>query len=666
MIRTQHLCRGYVDSDSVGRFTRNPFSEDSEDRVYRSGDVGYYLSDGNVRLVGRADRQLKIRGFRVEADHVSHCLQEAANISQVAVVARPGADGQSILAAYCVSDDALDFDDIRLMLQRDLPEYAVPGQLGQIESLPLTPNGKLDESALPELQALESRAVEAPATPLESFVADVFSSLLKVEQVSRHDSFFALGGHSLLGAQLVARINQYQQCDLPLKALFEGPSPAQLARSIEALGSSGESSALPPLEPVEHLESCDISFAQERLWYLQQMLPGSGAFNLSGALRLGGQLDSAALASAFRVLVERQDALRTKIVNINGWPSQQLLDTEQVPLRIHDYRGSDEDLAEILRESSAKGFDFESDALMRADLYRLSDEEHVLQLVCHHIIADAWSMGVLVRELTESYNAIVESRDAVLPTLAVSYRDYTIWQRRYLKDDARESALSFWRDTLRGANMTLDLPADRPRPREFSHAGARHRFVIPATDIAPFKQLLQKSDATLFMGLMAVYQLMLSRYCGQDDLLVGTPVANRAHPELENLFGFFVNTLILRGTPAKASDFEQFLAQIRSRSIDAYAHQSLPFEVLVEDLQPKRDLSRNPVFQVMFVLQNMAMPSMDLKGLSVAPIDAERTTAQVDLTLFAWEQDGALTGVFEYATDLFDHATIVRMESHFR
>jgi amino acid adenylation domain-containing protein len=670
VIRTPFLARGYLGDQplTTRQFAINPFTRAEGDRVYRSGDLGRYLPNGEVEFAGRRDGQVKIRGFRIELGEVEAILRGHSGVGDAAAAVRETPSGDKRLIAYVVASGDSDARDLQEYLRTRLPAYAVPGTIATLEKIPLTPNGKVDRKALPDaVPGATSAEFEAPQTAHESSVAEIFRDILEVGKVGRLDNFFDLGGHSLLGARVIARVRSELGVELPLRKLFESPTVAQIGAELAQLSAAGEEERRPQLIAREHTGPVPISFAQERMWYLQQMMPDTGAFNLVGALDLSGELNTFALQKAFSTIVERHESLHTLIHNIDGAPFQKLADPGAFELNRVDLAGlADEaQLRDALTEEGARPFDLERGPLLRITLYTLGERHHVLQIVCHHIVSDAWSMGVFVRELGKLYHQYASGVSAELPELPVQYRDYSLWQRDWLVAEELERQLEYWRAELDGAPPNIELPADRPRPPEFSHRGARHTFRIPAALRDRVTALSRREGATLFMTLLSVFQVLLLRYSGQADVVVGTPVANRMHSSLENLIGFFVNTVVLRGNTAEAGNFHELLENVRNTSIGAFSHQELPFERLVEDLQPKRDLSRNPVFQIMFVLQNMELTSLSLEDLQIEPYPLERNTAQVDLTLFLLESGDGIDAIFEYATDLFDAQTIERMAGHY-
>ncbi|HQY72004.1 MAG TPA: condensation domain-containing protein, partial [Pseudomonadales bacterium] len=562
---------------------------------------------------------------------------------------------------------------LRQYLAGMLPEYMMPSAFVVLNELPLTPNGKIDRKALPAPgRTRVGVAVDyvAPRSETERQIAEIWQQVLRLERVGVHDDFFELGGHSLLATQVVSRVRQALGAELPLRVLFAAPTVSALGERLAALLAGPQSAlAAPPLVASDEAGPAKLSFAQQRLWILDQMAPGGSAYVMTGALELDGALDAGVLERALEALVARHEALRTVFVSEQDEPLQVVSKPQPWALPVTDLSGETdarERLKERLREEAGRGFDLASGPLFRAQLYRLAPGTHVLLLAMHHIIYDGWSLGILYRELGAIYGAFACGEAPALPVLRVQYRDFARWQRSWLQGEVLESQLSYWRERLTGAPMVLALPADRARPPVESHRGAFHEFTLPRELVDRLQELSQREGATLFMSLLSGFALLLARYSGQRDLLIGTPVANRNHAEVEPLVGFFVNTLVLRADLSGEPSARAFLGRMREACMDAYAHQDLPFERLVEELHPARDLSRNAVFQVMFALQNAPMGALELLGLKLKPVEMGVGAAQFDLSLFAWETPDGLAARFSYASDLFDGSTIARMAAHWR
>ncbi|MEO7385789.1 MAG: amino acid adenylation domain-containing protein, partial [Gammaproteobacteria bacterium] len=657
------LARGYRNRPELTaqRFVTDPFRPG--ERLYRTGDLVRYLPDGCLAFVGRNDQQVKIRGQRIEPGEIEAALNRCPGVRHSAVVAREDQPGRKYLAAYLVGD-APDPVAVLARIRQQLPEPWVPTSVTLLAALPLLPNGKLDRNALPAPTAASPGESVMPRSALEALVADVWRDLLGLEQVGVHDDFFALGGHSLLAGQLAARLLAFTGVELPLRRLFECPTVAGLAEEIEGRRGEAPVSASQPLVARARAGPLPLSFAQQRLWYVEQLNPGTAAYNLVTVLRLQGALDRQALCQALDAVVARHESLRTRIAATDGEPRQVIEANSSMALVEHDLRISDVGLAEskareLAQEEADRPFDLARGPLVRALLIRVTDATHVLVINLHHIIADGWSVDVLERELSAIY-----SGGAPLPAPTVQYADYALWQRRQLAGPVLQQRLDWWRTELAGISP-LELPTDRPRPARQGYRGARVGIALGAATGAALRALAKQEGATLFMAGLATFQALLYRHSGSTDIAVGTPVAGRGHLELEGLVGLLANTLILRTDLGGSPSFRQLLGRVRNTALGAYTHQELPFEKLVLDLAPARDLSRNPLFQVCFALVQGPATRLALPGLDVTRVSLDTTVAKFDLTLTLVEHDGQLHAGFEYSTDLFNKETIERLAAQF-
>jgi amino acid adenylation domain-containing protein/non-ribosomal peptide synthase protein (TIGR01720 family) len=704
-VRSPHLARGYIDDGALTheRFLPNLFRERVDlsaspllpvgDRMYRTGDLGRYRPDGNVEFFGRADQQVKIRGFRVELGEIEAALAQHPQVREAAVVAHAGEDGEKQLVAYIVTtvdDRRMTIDDgsysepssiahrpssfvgdLRDFIKSRLPSYMVPAAFVALPSLPLTPNGKIDRRALlaDTTPALErAGGYVAPRTPNEEVVGAIWADILRLERVGVHDNFFAIGGHSLLATRLLARLGAAFHVELPVRVIFEAPTVAGLTGRIEQ-ALRDERGAAPPILPVGQVDHLPLSFAQQRLWFLDQLDPNSSTYNIAMAIRLAGTLDVAALECSFDTLLQRHTALRTVFVSKAGHPAQVIMPAAPMVLPLVELRRlpAAERMEEARRLAAAEArrpFDLARDPLLRAGLLRTAEEEHILLVTTHHIVFDG-SREVFFRELTTLYNAFVERMPVQLPELPVQYVDFAHWQRRWLAGEVMEAQLAYWRCALDGAPAALELPTDRPRPSMQTFHGARHTFALPPSLTRDLKALCRQEGVTLFMTMLAAFQILLKRYSNQDRISVGTPIAQRSQAAVEHLIGCFVNTLVLHTDLSSDPSFRTLLGRVREVALGAYAHQDTPFEMLVEALQPQRDPSRNPFYQVMFVLQHAA-GNVEFAGLTAASLTLDRKTARFDMLLSCWESADRLHGMVEYNTDLFDAATIARMFEHFQ
>ncbi|WP_338282824.1 amino acid adenylation domain-containing protein, partial [Corallococcus caeni] len=668
------LARGYLGQPGLTaeRFVPNPYGA-AGTRLYRTGDKARWGRDGTLEYLGRMDFQVKVRGFRIELGEVETALGEQPTVRDVVVVVREDAPGDKRLVAYVVAQPGHTVESaaLRSALKGRLPEYMVPSAFVVLEALPLNANGKVDRKALPkpEAGAERTRQYVAPRTKTEEVLTNIWAQVLGAKQVGVEDSFFELGGHSLLATQAVSRIRTAFNIDLPLRALFESPTVAELARKVE---SATQGDAVPKLVATARTGQEPLSFAQQRLWLLDQLQPGSASYNLPAAVRLTGTLDVEALRRTFTELVRRHEALRTTFQVRDGQPIQHIESSRElvltwVPIEAVDASQADAEVRRHIDREVRRPFDLSRDPLLRVTLLRLTASDHVLVLVMHHIVSDGWSMEVLVREVSALYSAFTQGRPSPLPELPVQYADYAAWQRGWLRDDVLEAQLAWWREQLTGASQALELPTDRPRPAVQTFRGD-HRSVVWSRGLgARLNALARQEGMTPFMVLLAAWQVLLARYSGQQDVSVGTPIAGRNRTELEGLIGFFVNTLVLRTHLEDRASFRQVLRQVKEMTLGAYAHQEVPFEKLVEELKPERDLSRTPLFQVMFTLTTAATSTREAppaEGLSLRSLETDGGTAKFDLTLSMTDDTSGLAASLEFNTDLFDATTAERMLKH--
>ena len=691
------VARGYLNRPhlTAERFVPNPFldggstagTDKAMQRLYRTGDMARYLPDGNVEFLGRLDQQLKIRGFRIEPGEIEAVLGSHAQVRQAVVAARQAPTGDQRLVAYIVPAQGREEptgSELRRYLLDRLADYMTPSAFVVVEALPLMPNGKVDRAALPEpdwsKREMEGEFV-APRTPTEEVLAQIWSQVLGLEagRVGIYDNFFELGGHSLLATQLVSRVRDAFDVDLPLRNVFESPTVITLAEQIEVMQRTAAGVQAPPIRPTPRDQDLPLSFAQQRLWFLDQLEPNSPFYNLPEAVRLRGPMDESLLERSLNEVVRRHESLRTTFRAVAGRPAQIIASPEacRIPLAVVDLTSlspaeRETEAARLAGEEMQTPFDLAAGPLLRAKLLRLSGNERIILLTMHHIVGDDWSSSVLVQELTILYNAFAQGLPSPLPELPIQYADFAAWQRQWVQGQVLQALIDYWKGELAGLPPLLDLPTDRPRPAVQTYNGDYFTFSLPADLSGRIKQLCRNEGVTPFMALLAAFQTLLYRYSGQRDIAVGTPIANRNRADIEGLIGFFVNTLVLRArfgdqdSEGAAPSFRQVLRQVRESALGAYAHQDLPFETIVDALQPERNLSHSPLFQTMFVLQNAPMQAQELPQVGVAPVEAHSGTSKFDLTLFMLEEGERLSGALEYNTDLFDRATMERMVSHFQ
>ncbi|RKG91961.1 non-ribosomal peptide synthetase [Corallococcus terminator] len=644
-------------------FVPHPFSSTPGARLYRTGDLVRQLHDGAFVFVGRRDHQVKVRGFRIELGEIEAVLRRHPSVKEALVLMREDAPGDKRLVSYVTFREALTASDLRAHVQELLPSHMVPSAFVLLDALPMTPNGKVDRRALPAPVSEEGPTEARPLTALEQTLTTIWCAVLHLSHVRVDANFFDLGGHSLLATQVVSRISQALGLPVPVRTLFEFPSIEALAKALET---HTKDTVLPgpAIRALHHEGPPPLSFAQERLWFLHQFHNDRVAYNMPLALRLEGALDVAALEHGLQALVDRHESLRTSFPG-DGVPAQRIAPRLSVSFRTVEAR-SGEEADTLLKQEAETPFDLAEGPLFRAILVREDARHHVLLLNLHHIVSDGWSLGVLYKELSSEYQARQAGRPSDLAPLPVQYADFAAWQRQWLQGDVLQRRLDYWKRELEDAPRLLELPTDHPRPSVQRFAGATHVFNLPRTVREPLEGLGRQEGATLFMTLLAGFQVLLSRYSGQQDLIVGTPIANRTHEELEGLIGFFVNTLPLRARMDGTPSFREVLRQVRDRALGAYAHQELPFEKLVEELHVERALDHGPLVQVMFTLQNTPGTPPRFPGLQVEALELQTHTSKFDLTLAVTETPEGLSSAFEYATALFEHRTIERMADHFR
>ncbi|QIS01618.1 amino acid adenylation domain-containing protein [Nocardia brasiliensis] len=697
------LARGYFGRADLtaDRFVANPFEPGV--RMYRTGDLVAWNSSGELEYRGRTDFQVKIRGFRIELGEIEAALLALPEVAQAAVVAKTDAKTGDRVVAYVVAAPppaappatsfavqaasfaaqaaeavgaapaAFDVAQVKSALSAELPSYMVPSAFVVLDALPLNVNGKLDRKALPEPE-FEARVFRAPSTPIEEIVASVFAEVLGVERVGADDDFFGLGGNSLLATQVAARIGAALDSRVPVRALFEAATVAGLAIKVEHL--AGER-ARTPLVAQQRPEHIPLSFAQQRMWFLNQFDTAAAVYNIPVAIRLSGDLNVEALQQAVTDLVARHEIMRTVYPETLDGPQQRILAPHEVLVDLAPAQIGEERVAHEVQRIVAAGFDVTMEVPFRARLFQLAGSEYVLVFVAHHISADGWSMGPLTRDLMLAYAARSGGEAPGWSPLPIQYADYALWQRAALgADDDPESVagaqLAYWTTELADLPDELNLPADRPRPAAQSFAGAKTHFVVDAEVHAALVELAKRHNATLFMVVHTALAVFLARLSGTEDVVVGTPIAGRGEAELDDLIGMFVNTLVLRTRVAPQLGFTELLAANRETDLRAFANADTPFERLVEVLDPERSAGRHPLFQVALSFENLAATSFELPGLSFAALDPAADTAKFDLLLTLREQrteagaEAGLAAEFTYARDLFDESTVADFGRRFR
>ncbi|MFF3753078.1 amino acid adenylation domain-containing protein [Streptomyces sp. NPDC002018] len=667
------LARGYAGRGDLtaDRFTPHPFPSTPGERWYRTGDLVRHRADGALEFVGRIDDQVKVRGVRIEPGEIEAALTAHPAVAAAVVTAHRPESGDTELVAYLVPAPGTalpDPEELRALLAARLPESMIPSVTVALDAIPLTPNGKVDRGRLPspESRTQPGGTVRtAPRTPAERTVAELMGEILGVERVGADDDFFALGGHSLLAIRLVLRLRRAFGVELTVGELFHARTVAELAARV---GSAGADAEEPGIRPVPRGGELALSFGQQRMWFLDQLDPGSDEYVVPVALRLRGPLDTGVFRRAVDATVARHEILRTRYVSRGGDPVQLIDPPGPVAFALHDLSGAPDagtTARELLDRASGLPFDLEREAPFRVTVIRTAPDDHLIGLTLHHIAFDAWSMGIYLKDLDAAYQALAAGLPAPSPDQPVQYADFAAWQREQQAAGEIAGQLAYWRDRLAGLSP-VELPADRLRSAVRDARGDTVIVDVPAGTGRGVSDLAGRHGATSFMVLLAAFQLLLGRYTGRTDVAVGTPVAGRTREETEDLVGFFTNNLVIRNDLSGNPVFTDFLDQVRTVSLEAMAHQDVPFEHLVDALRPDRDLSRNPLFQVMFELQHMEGVPATLGESVIEPVNTGPSVAKFDLTLTVKQRaDGRLHCWFEYATGLFERSTIERMAGHY-
>jgi natural product biosynthesis luciferase-like monooxygenase protein/amino acid adenylation domain-containing protein len=664
------VVRGYVNHPELTaeRFLPDPFSGEAGACIYKTGDLARYLPDGTIEFLGRIDQQVKMRGYRIELGEIEAVLCSHPAVRQCVVLAREDVPGDKRLVAYVVSSQELMADGLRSFLQKQLPAYLIPSQFLLLDAIPLTPNSKVDRKALPIPEQWHREGDEKPQgarTAIEELLVELWCKVLGRTQVGIHDNFFELGGHSLLVTQLLARVRAILGVELPVRTVFEAPTVADLAYRVEQVLRRGEDLKMPPLTAGERPQGLPLSFAQQRLWFLDQLQPESVAYLVPTALRMDGELNVKALKHSFQELVQRHESLRTTFVEQADQPIQIIHSAGHVCMPVIDLRGltgehREQEARRLANQERQCPCNLATGPLLRTYLLRLEPQEHILLLTLHHIITDGWSDEVLVYELTTLYQANLSGQPSPLAPLPLQYADYALWQREWLQGEVLEAQLAYWQTQLAGI-PPLELPTNHPRPPVQTYRGTCQVFQLSPILSEQLVALSRQQNVTLFMTLLAAFQVLLMRYTGQTDISVGTLVANRRQAEIESLIGFFINTLVMRTDLSGNPTFEQVLQRVREVCLGAYAHQDPPFEHVLETVAPPRDLSRSPLFQVMLVLQNVPHAQVNLAGVRVEPWDVGTIANKFDLTdlgLSITQTGQGLSCILEYNCNLFEPETI--------
>jgi amino acid adenylation domain-containing protein/non-ribosomal peptide synthase protein (TIGR01720 family) len=677
------LARGYLNREDLTAeiFIENPFFDEqdptSSKRLYRTSDLVRWLPEGELEYLGRLDQQVKIRGFRIELGEIESRLLSHELVNDLVVVANDTATQSKQLVAYVVlsvdhekqvQDKANFVDILRTYLGETLPEYMIPSIFMVLDALPLTPNGKVDKKALPQAEVSDQQdEYVAPQTETEQVLCRLWQDVLGLKEVGLNDDFFSLGGHSLLATRLISAINKQFSINISIKTLFTEPTIARLEKVVS---SSRGAMAYPPINLCDRNKPLPLSYAQKRLWMLDKIEGGSTHYHIPVALELYGELDEAVFEASFKQIIVRHESLRTVFRECEGEPIQVVMSADKFSVQQEDLTVLDDDLrsdvlTSRLQAEAVAPFDLSTDLMLRVHLIKRAELTYIALVTMHHIASDGWSSGVLIKEFSELYSAGVVGRQSELPELSVQYADYAHWQRNWLQGEVLDKQLGYWEKQLANLPVVHSLPLDKARPKEQTFAGDIYVTNVSQKIHQTLEQQCKAAGATLFMGLHAAFSVLLSRYSNETDIVVGCPIANREQEEVAELIGFFVNTLVLRSDLSGAPSFTDLLTQSKAMLLDAYAHQQVPFEQIVERLQPPRSLSHSPLFQVMLVLQNNEQSELTLPGLSLSPMINEEVTAKYDITLNVVEEAGGLSLQWDYNSSLFKDETIERMSKHF-
>lgn len=668
------VARGYLNKPVLTeeKFIKNPFNLEPNSRLYKSGDIARFLSNGSIEYLGRIDDQVKIRGYRIELGEVESVLVEHEYVKKAVVIARESINkGNNVLIAYLVSTDVKDLHSIIEHAKRKLPDYMIPVHFVFLEKMPIMINGKVDRKSLPEPKFEVEEKYVRPRNEIETILTHIWEEELGINKIGINDNFFNAGGHSLLATQIIFQIRELFEIELPLREFFKYPTIAGLANVIETAKIIKKEVPIQKIKTISANETFPLSFAQQRLWFLEGYMDSTAVYNVPGAIRIKGCLNIEILEKSLQALVDRHDSLRTVFFDIKGQPRQKVLQkvniqVEQTSLDYLPSHKRKNKLEEILVQEAQVSFNLSNPPLLRAKLIKVDHDDYTLAITIHHIISDGWSLGIVIKELSLLYKSQLTKKEILLPELPLSYIDFSQWQQDHLLyGDGAEKNLNYWKNQLGGVLPVLQLPIDYQRPNVQSFKGQTYGFKISNQLTQRLLELGEKESASLYMILLASYNVLLNRYTNQDDILVGSPVANRNRKGIENIVGMFVNTIVLRTDLKGSPTFLDLLRRVKKVSLEAFEHQDLPFEKIVEVLQPDRNPTYSPIFQTMFVLQNTPTATLDLPNLNVDLMNIESGKSKYDLTLTIEETKTGLKAYFEYCTSIFDELTIETMSKHF-
>ncbi len=676
------LARGYLNRAGLTaeRFVPNPFSEQPGARLYRTGDLVRYRADGNIEFVGRQDQQVKIRGFRIELGEIEAVLSQHSTVQQAMVTAREDAAQGKQLVAYVVGPTAEHTEvELRAYLQKQLPDYMIPAHFVLLEYLPLSPNGKIDRHALPapdKQRRTFSSSFVAPQTASEEKVCEIWCEILGLSEIGIHDNFFEIGGHSLALTQIAARLCNVFKVDIPLITLFDRPTIGEIAAYLDQITQQTVLFEIPEMKVCRDAEQTifPLSFSQERVWFMRELLPDNRAYNAQFTVRFRGRIDISILEKALSMLVDRHEIWRTTFSEVNNWPMQHIHPAWQVQIPITDFSHLPEKEREIEAEKHIKEafnyvFDTSQLPLLHFQLIKLADDDHILIQVEHHFIHDGWSFSVQQKEFKAIYTALCQNEPILLPE-AVQFADFVVWQREWFQGKVLETQLAYWQKQLANLPPMTEILTDYPRPLVQTLNGEAIRTTISADLASRLRAFSHQENATLFITMLAALKLLFVHYTGQEDIVVGSSVANRRLAEFERVIGMIVNNLVMRTDLSGDPTFREIIQLVRQTALEAYDYQDIPFERIVEAIQPARDLGRNPFFQVVFNFHDAPVPALNLPGVHGEIGYCQNGSAKFDLNiLIATEpgrrEDGPLLLVWEYNSDLFAHTTMQRMLTHY-
>ncbi len=661
------LARGYLNKENLTaeKFIPNSLTNTPGKRMYKTGDLVRLLEDGSIEYLTRIDNQVKIRGLRIELGEIESKLLEAKNIKNAVVRVKEITANDKIIVAYIVpvNKEECNISDFKMYLKERLPEYMIPNNFIVLDKIPTNANGKIDRKKLDsiKLRTNENKKILKNSTPSEDLLISLCQEVLNIDTIHPDDNFFDIGGHSLKAAQLVARVRSAFNIELPIKEVFETTTISELAYLIDRIKKQEDGFEIPPLVPRDKNEIPQLSFSQKRLWFLEQLEPLKDTYNISAAIKLIGDLNYEALEVSINTIVARHEVLRTSFYSVDGKPFVKIHDFKNVDLNVIDLTNSNDaekEAKEIVEQTSKTIFSLENAPLYKINLIKLNDTEHIFVIVMHHIISDGWSIGIMINELSKHYENYLSDKQIEDSKLEIQYSDYANWLNNWLKDEILDKKIKYWKEKLKGIPEVIELPLDYTRPPVQTFNGSNINFTVDKSIIKKLNELNKKEGLTNFMSLLTVFQILLSKYSRQDDIVIGSPIANRTHSKIENLIGFFVNTLIIRNQLNINDKIIDTLKSTRAIILEAFNNSDVPFEYIVDAVQPERSMSHAPLFQVAFVYQNNNNDSLQLKGLEIENYKFENTTAKYDITLYVKEKSNELFFNFEYNTDLFKKYTI--------